>query len=293
MSGNKLKKTNLKQLLIFTICVISFTSCDFFKASDDRIPIARVGDVYLYEEDIKNLVAEGTSADDSTLIVNSFVNRWATQQLLLDGAERNLSEQKQYDFNKLVDQYKKDLYTKAYLEALVKKSIDTVVNEIQAREVYEANQEAFKLNEELVKFRYITIPQNAINEKEIKERFKRFDNQDKRYLDSIAVQFKTYSLNDSIWIKASQITERISVLNSENKKELLKKSNFVQLKDSLDLYLVQINDVLSQNDLAPLEYVKPTIRQIVINKRKLELIKQLEKDITKDAIKNKQFEIYN
>jgi len=293
VSGNKLKKTNLKQLLIFTICVISFTSCDFFKASDDRIPIARVGDVYLYEEDIKNLVAEGTSADDSTLIVNSFVNRWATQQLLLDGAERNLSEQKQYDFNKLVDQYKKDLYTKAYLEALVKKSIDTVVNEIQAREVYEANQEAFKLNEELVKFRYITIPQNAINEKEIKERFKRFDNQDKRYLDSIAVQFKTYSLNDSIWIKASQITERISVLNSENKKELLKKSNFVQLKDSLDLYLVQINDVLSQNDLAPLEYVKPTIRQIVINKRKLELIKQLEKDITKDAIKNKQFEIYN
>ncbi|OUS02608.1 peptidylprolyl isomerase [Flavobacteriales bacterium 33_180_T64] len=283
----------MKQLLIFTICVISFTSCDFFKASDDRIPIARVGDVYLYEEDIKNLVAEGTSADDSTLIVNSFVNRWATQQLLLDGAERNLSEQKQYDFNKLVDQYKKDLYTKAYLEALVKKSIDTVVNEIQAREVYEANQEAFKLNEELVKFRYITIPQNAINEKEIKERFKRFDNQDKRYLDSIAVQFKTYSLNDSIWIKASQITERISVLNSENKKELLKKSNFVQLKDSLDLYLVQINDVLSQNDLAPLEYVKPTIRQIVINKRKLELIKQLEKDITKDAIKNKQFEIYN
>ena len=56
---------------------------------------------------------------------------------------------------------------------------------------------------------------------------------------------------------------------------------------------MQINDVLLRNDAAPLEYVKPTIRQIVINKRKLELIKQLEKDITKDAIKNKQFEIYN
>ena len=113
------------------------------------------------------------------------------------------------------------------------------------------------------------------------------------YLDSISVQSKGYSLNDSIRITASQITEKISVLNSENKKELLKKSNYVQLKDSLDLYLMQIKDVLSQNDLAPLEYVKPTIKQIVINKRKLELIKQLEKDITKDAIKNKQFEIYN
>lgn len=283
----------MKQIFVLISCVVTLVSCDFFKKTDDRIPVARVGEVYLYEEDIKDLVIEGTPPNDSTQIVNSFINRWATQQLLLDGAERNLPEKKQEDFNKLVDQYKNDLYTKAYLEALVIKSIDTAVDQAQAKAVYEANQETFKLNEELVMFRYITIPQNAINEDEIKKRFKRFDAEDKKYLDSISVQFKGYSLNDSIWIKASQITEKISVLNSENKKELLKKSNYVQLKDSLDLYLMQIKDVLSQNDLAPLEYVKPTIKQIVINKRKLELIKQLEKDITKDAIKNKQFEIYN
>ncbi|MEH6535502.1 MAG: peptidyl-prolyl cis-trans isomerase [Psychroserpens sp.] len=283
----------MKKIALFVICITTLASCDFFKKSDDRIPVARVGERYLYQEDIIDIVVEGTPKDDSTQIVNTFINRWATQQLLLDGAERNLSEQKQEDFNKMVDQYKNDLYTKAYLEALVKKSIDTVVDEAQAKQVFEANKESFKLNEELVKFRYITIPQNAINEDEIKLRFKRFDAEDKRYLDSISVQFKTYSLNDSVWVKASQITEKISVLNSKNKKELLKKSNFVQLKDSLDLYLMQIKDVLSQNDLAPLEYVRPTIEQIVINKRKLELIKLLEKDITKDAIKNKQFEIYN
>ncbi|MGS2727829.1 peptidyl-prolyl cis-trans isomerase [Psychroserpens sp. BH13MA-6] len=283
----------MKRLSLYIIVLLTLVSCDFFKQTDDRVPVARVGENYLYQEDIEELVQEGTPADDSTQIVSSFIQRWATQQLLLAGAERNLPEEKQADFNKLVSQYKNDLYTKAYLEALVKKSIDTSINQAEALEVYEANQETFKLNEELVKFRYITIPQNAINEAEIKERFRRFDAEDKVYLDSISVQFKSYSLNDSIWVKASQITERISVLNSENKKELLKKSNFVQLKDSLDLYLMQIKDVLSQNDLAPLEYVKPTIQQIVINKRKLELIKQLEKDITKDAIKNKQFEIYN
>ena len=56
---------------------------------------------------------------------------------------------------------------------------------------------------------------------------------------------------------------------------------------------MQINDVLLRNETAPLEYVKPTIDQIVINRRKLELIRELEKDITSDAIKNKQFEIFN
>ena len=68
--------------------------------------------------------------------------------------------------------------------------------------------------------------------------------------------------------------------------------NCIQLKDSLGVYLMKINDVLLRNETAPIEYVKPTIDQIVINKRKLELIKEIEKDITKDAIKNKQFEIF-
>lgn len=252
-----------------------------------------MNDTYLYEDDIKDLVVKGTSPEDSTLLVNGFITRWATQLLLMDGSERNLPQNMQDEFTKLVDQYKKDLYTKAYLEALVKKSIDTTISYTDANQLYQANKETFKLNDELIKFRYITIPLNAVNKDEITKRFTRFSQKDRRYLDSIAVQFKSYSLNDSIWIKASQVADKISVVNAENKKELLKKSNFIQLKDSIDLYLMQVNDVLLQNDYAPLEYVKPTIEQIIINKRKLELIKQLEKDITKDAIKNNQFEIYN
>jgi hypothetical protein len=282
----------IKKTAYIYIAFFCLASCNFFKGSEDREPIARVNDSYLYEDDMKGLVAEGTSAEDSILIVNSFVTRWATQLLLLDGSERNLPQTKQDAFNKLVDQYKKDLYTKAYLEALVKKSIDTVVTLDEADEFYQSNKEVFKLNDELIKFRYISIPANAVFTDEITKRLTRFSMKDKRFLDSISVQFKSYSLNDSIWIKASQVSNKIPVLNSENKKELLKKSNFIQLKDSLGLYLMQINDVRLQNDYAPLEYVKPTIKQIIINKRKLELIKELEKDITKDAIKNNQFEIY-
>lgn len=281
-----------KKIVYICIACCCLASCDFFKKTDDREPIARVNDSYLYEDDITGLVAEGTPAEDSTLIVNSFITRWATQLLMIDGSERNLPQNMQEDFNKLVDQYKKDLYTKAYLEALVKKEIDTVVSYSEANEFYQTNKEIFKLNDELIKFRYINIPLNAVDKDNISKRFQRFSPKDQKHLDSISVQFKSYSLNDSIWIKASQVADKISVVNSENKKELLKKSNFIQLKDSLDLYLMQINDVRLQNDYAPLEYVMPTIKQIVINKRKLELIKQLEKDITKDAIKNNQFEIY-
>ena len=277
----------------FIIGIVStIVSCSYLRKEQEGIPVARVNDSYLFQEDIEAILSEGISQEDSTLRVNNFINQWATQKLLQSGAEINLSLEKQEDFNKLVEQYKSDLFIKAYLEALVKQKIDTVVTLEEAQEVYQSNKETFKLNEELIKFRYINLSENMDGFQEIKEQFKNFDNEDKKILDSISIQFRAYSLNDSIWIKVDQVLSNIPVLNVDSKKELLKKSNFIQLQDSLGLYLMQINDVLNRNEIAPLEYVIPTIKQIVINKRKLEFIKQLEKDITKDAIKNKQFEIF-
>lgn len=284
----------MRNKIYIVFLVLCISSCKyFFKESDDRVKVARVNDTYLYYDDIKDLVSESTSKEDSILLVQNYINRWATQQLFVDGAMLNLSESQQASFNKLVTQYKNDLYTKAYIEALVKRSIDTTVTHEESKTYYEANEEVFKLNEDLIKFRYVHVDENMIDFNKIEQKFKRFNKNDKKELDSISIQFKSYSLNDSIWIKVSQVINKISIITSENKNELLKKSNFVQLKDSLGVYLMQINDVLLRGDTAPLEYVKPTIDQIVINQRKLELIKQLEKDITQDAIKNKQFEIYN
>ena len=280
------------KIILFFLLIITSSCTFFFKKTDDRIPVARVNDAYLYYDDIKDLAVEGISKEDSTLLVQNFINRWATQQLFVDGALVNLSETEQDEFNKLVKQYKNDLYTKAYIEALVKKNMNTTVSKEEAETYYNLNKDVFRLNEELLKFRYIHLDANIINYNEIEQKFRRFNKKDKKDLEAITIQFKSYSLNDTIWIKASQVVNKISAINLENKNQLLKKSNFVQLKDSLGVYLMQINDVLLRNDTAPIEYVKPTIDQIVINKRKLELIRELEKDITKDAIKNKQFEIY-
>lgn len=283
----------MKQFFYIAIILSVFQSCDYFKSTGEEDAIARVNEVYLFKDDLKKALPENLSAEDSTIFTNNFINQWATQQLLVQGAEVNLSDKKLEKFDRLVQQYKNDLYSKAYLEALVAKNLDTVVSFEAASTYYESNKEAFKLNENLIKFRYINVDPNRLDLEDVKKKFKRFNTQDKKELDSIAIQFRSFTLNDSVWIRLDQAINKIPVVTIENKDELLKKSNFIQLKDSLGLYLMQINDVLLRNSTAPLEYVKPTINQIVINKRKLELIKQLEKDIKKDAINNKQFEIYN
>lgn len=282
----------LKNIVLLVLSVTAL-SCDYLRPEVEGEPVARVNDSYLYKNDLNAILVDGISKEDSIQRVNNFINQWATQKLLQSGAEINLSEEKQEDYIKLVEQYKTDLFIKAYLEGLVKQKIDTTVTQEEAQGVYNLNKETFKLNEVLVKFRYINVSENIDGLSDIKERFERFNNEDKKVLDSISIQFKAYSLNDSIWIKADQVVSNIPVLKTKSQDELLKKSNFIQLQDSLGLYLMQINDVLLRNDTAPIEYVMPTIKQMVINKRKLNFIKKLEKDITKDAIKNKQFEIYN
>ena len=147
----------MKQFFYIVIILSVFQSCDYFKSTEQEEAIARVNEVYLFKDDLKKALPENLSAEDSTIFANNFINQWATQQLLVQGAEVNLSDKKLEKFDRLVQQYKNDLYSKAYLEALVAKNLDTVVSFEAASTYYESNKEAFKLNENLIKFRYINV----------------------------------------------------------------------------------------------------------------------------------------
>ncbi|MEL6810774.1 MAG: peptidyl-prolyl cis-trans isomerase [Bacteroidota bacterium] len=279
----------ISPLILFLFLLL--VSCDYFKQEDPRTPIARVNETYLYQEDISDLILPGTSKEDSTLLVNNYIKRWATQQLMIDQAKINLSETEQDNYNKLVDQYRTDLYTEAYKRGIVSQQLDSVIPQEEMLDYYESNKENFKLNDQLVKLRYIHVNENFGNLSELREQFRRFDSVDQQQLNELSIQFRSYNFNDSTWVKKESLFQNVPVIQlSEN--QVLKKSNFTQLQDSLGVYLVKIEDLLDRNDTAPLSYVAPTIEQIILNKRKLELIKKLEKDITKDAIKDKKFETF-
>ena len=281
----------MNKTFLTIISLIVLCSCDFINQENLDTPIARVNDSYLYQKDIKNLIFENTSKDDSTLIVTNFINRWATKQLLIDQSIINLTQEKQDAYNNLVNQYKTDLYIEAYKSSIVAKQLDSIITFEELEKFYNQNKENFKLNDDLLKIRYIHIDENFSNTKELVEKFKRFDSIDKNELTKLSIKFKAFNLNDSIWIKNDLLIGVLPVLK-QNNIQVLKKTNFTQLQDSLGVYLVKIEALLKTNDIAPLSYVKPTIEQIVINKRKQEILKKIEKEITIDAIKNKNFELF-
>ncbi|MDG1375291.1 MAG: peptidyl-prolyl cis-trans isomerase [Flavobacteriaceae bacterium] len=279
------------KLLILSF--VTLAACNLRSSSTEKKPLARVNDAFLYESDIDFSFVKDQSEADSIIYVQNIINNWATTQLLIDGANLNLTNETQTEFEQLVQQYKSDLYTSAYVEALVNKNLDTSISNQELEDVYSSNKQLFVLKEDLLKMRYVNVNLKLSNLEEVKKRFKRFNAEDQIRLDSIAIQFNSFYLKDSIWIKSEQAISKIKPLQLGFNKVLLKKPNFIQLKDSLGLYLMQINEVLERGNQAPMEYVMPTLKQIIINNRKLKLIKQLKSDIVNDAIKNKKFEIYN
>ncbi|WP_240484842.1 peptidyl-prolyl cis-trans isomerase [Aequorivita vladivostokensis] len=253
--------------------------------------VARVNDNFLYEKDIQKLISEDTTPEDSILIVNNYINRWATQQLLIDQARINLSADQLEQYEKLVQEYQNDLLTEAYKNVIVSKQLDSTITEQEYRDYYETNKENFRLKDLLVKLRYVQLPVNYEGLASVREKLGRYNEKDRKSLNSQDYQFISSNFNDSVWVRKEILLNTLPAIR-DNSEQVLKKSNFTQLQDSLGVYLVKIEDVLNPNDTAPLSYVKPTLKQIILNKRKLELIKKLETDITRDAIETNNFEIY-
>jgi hypothetical protein len=272
--------------LLLLVCL----ACSGPKAKPKAL--ARVNDMYLFRDEIKGIVPKGTSKEDSAVIVRNYIDRWAAQKLLMNAAEVNLSGDKKADFDKLIKQYKTDLYTRAYIEEVVKQSVDTVIRNSELVEYYNANRENFKTNGTLVRLRYIKLPKDNPKYETIKAKFFDFRKSDKKFWDTYTLQLKSFALNDTVWVDMEQVYDKLPFINPDNRDEYIGSGKSLQHPDSLDVYLVKIMGVMGPNTVSPFEYIKPTLKEVILNKRKLELIKKFEKEITDDAIKDEKYEIY-
>ena len=280
------------RFLSILFCIFTLTSCDYIKLQERDAPtseiIAIVNTDKLFKEDLKDFLPRNISREDSLILVKSFIQDWAVKKLLLDAAANNNTQESLKSINNLVQDYKESLLINNFKEALIKQQLDTIISDDEVEAYYLINNENFKLNEVLVKSKYLYFDASVINKKEIVKFFKSEEIEDAEELERQQLSFKMYQLNDSIWTELDKILLKLPF----SKENLLKKSKFIQKQDSLGLYLVAIKDVLRRNDIAPLSYIKPTIKEMILHKRKIELIRDIEKIIVKDATKNNNFKIY-
>jgi hypothetical protein len=274
------------------VCFFLLNSCEYLVVQEKKETVSQIVAIVntdkLFREDLKDVLPRNISKEDSLILVKSFIQDWAVEKLLLKGAANNSTLASFENINKLVQDYKESLLINNYKEELIKQQLDTVISEAEVEQYYLVNNENFKLNEVLVKSKYLYFNRSINDQKEIIKLFKSDKIEDAEELERQQLSFKIYQLNDSIWTDLDKVLLKLPF----SKENLLKKSNFIQKKDSLGLYLVAIKEVLNRNDVAPISYIKSTIKEMILHKRKIELIREIEKIIVKDATKNNNYKIY-
>ena len=280
----------IKNLTIIVFFIL-FSGCQYFKTKPE-LSLARIQDNYLYFDDIKNMMPKNMSKEDSLIYIKNQVFKWAKNHILYEKALINLDKNEQEELLELVQSYKNDLLSHYYQEKIVKALMDTLILDKEIKDYYDTNKSNFKLNQDLVKGRYLKIKSDNYNMNDVIKRFKRFNDNDISFLDSISLQFTSFYFNDSIWVNKNTFFNRLPEINNYIKNRIIKNSLFYQLEDSLELYLIKINRSIFRNDLAPIEFIRPTLKQVLLNKQKLEFISKFEKDLIDDAIQQKDFEFY-
>ena len=277
----------LRKLLFFLILLLS---CNFNTESNDNI-VARAGEKTLTKEELIDKLPKIINLEDSIIISNKIINNWALNQLLIENAEINLSSEEIKKIEKISSEYYYDLLISTYKNKVASYNSDTLVLDNEISEYYNSNFDNFLLYEDIIKGRYVRLNKNNFNLNEIKRRFRRFNEQDLTFFDSISLQLLNYSLNDTTWVNKDLFFNKIPVLKDDEIERIVKKTLYVVKEDSLDVYLIKINDFIGINDKAPLDYIYNRIEELVKNKKKVDFIKKFETETIENAKLENNFEI--
>ena len=272
----------------YILLVLVFISCNNF--NDDKSQnIAKYNNQILKKSQLLGLVEDGNK-EDSVIVINKFINEWAVNKILIEKAKLNLTIQDLSSLDKLVENYKSELYSTKYLDALINSSINLEIDTTEIENLYNKNIDLFKLKDNIYKLVYVKIPKDFSDIAEVRNKVRNLKNHQK-FLDSISYRFSDYSLDTKGWINESDLKKIFSFLNKQ-KLNSLKNYSFLQSKDSLNLYLIKVLELKTIGSYAPLDYVFPTLEYMSINQRKKKLTQLIKTDLIKNAIQNNELEIF-
>lgn len=264
------------------------------KKQGEKIVVAKVVDLnkYLYLSDIQHIFSKGLSKEDSISLAQAYISTWVKNQLLVNKAEINLSPD-QLDIEQQVEAYRSSLLIYKYEEQMLRDKLDTVVKDDEISEYFNQNASNFVLDENIVKALYIKLPKNAPNIENAKKWYKSDQREEIKKLDSYcfnyAAKFDYFKDN---WVNFAVINNELPK-PIENDDEFLRSNRYIEQTDSSFLYLVYLKEKIMKGSIAPLAYINFKIKDIIINKRKVKFLTDLESKIYNDAQDHNKFIIYD
>ncbi len=229
--------------------------------------------------------------EDSIYFVEKFINDWIRKEIMLSHAELNLNTDL-LKYQKQIENYRASLLIFEYQQQLLNQNFDTIITLSEIKEYYDKYKDEFKLSKNIFKGRFIVIDKSAPNLYILDKRFDSDSENSKKILEDYCQQFSNeYYIKSDKWQFFSTFNNKLPVL-IKDEDFFLKNTKGVYFEDKDFRYYVFINEFKLNGSISPLEIEKEKIMDVLLNKKKIDYLKQLEDDLLQNALANKKIKIY-
>ncbi len=247
-----------------------------------RTKLARVGDKYLYLDELVDDVPNGLSKEDSAQFVHGYVDRWLREESMMQKAREELPEEAQ-DVKQQLEDYEKSLIMYAYEKQLIKRKLDTVVSQTEIQEYYEKHQENFKLQDYIVKVLYVKVPQETPKVEDLRKWYGlRNDGDVENVLNFASVHAENYYYDENKWVYFDDVLKVIP-LSDINKLSFIRNKQKVTFEEGGYVYFLNILDYKLKDAVSPLSLEREKIKSIILNIRANELKKNIREELYNEA----------
>ncbi len=277
-----------RQYLSILIPAVALSACN---KTEPVQAVVSVGDAVLTKAELVTVIPPMSSAEDSTVVADEYIRRWVNQQVMLQKAELNLTDE-ELDIEKTIEEYRRSLLVERYQQKLVDQKFKPVISEADVEAYYNEMHKSFKLNETIMKGVMAVVPKDAPDIQDLKKWLLFREDEDYSNVEKYLFNFsRNYVMSADKWITLSSIKKFIPTDKQPTDGNLYVGRIF-ECSDDDNIYLISVRQIIAAGEYAPLEYVHDNIKLILVNKHKIEFIKKLSSELYDEALKNNAIKYY-
>jgi hypothetical protein len=275
----------------FVLLMVFISGCEEQVVNNDKV-VAEVGAKRLYLSDVSTLVPNDLPKEDSAIMADDYIRKWVRQELVLQKAEENLSAELK-NVTRELEEYRNSLIIFRYKNELMAQRMDTTVTDAEILELYSQTPENFMLDRCIVKAVYMRIPADFANPDLLKEMAGNTSDEGIIEIRDYCRQYaKGFDIFTDRWVRFDRVIANIPV-TIENPEQFLQQNQFIEHTDGEYYYLVALHEFKLKNEQAPVDYAQDNIKSLILNRRKIEFLREVENNIYREGVNKNNFKIYN
>ena len=270
--------------VLFICLVLSLAACARFQEQRNRLTggdevVAELGTHKLYHSELEGVTNLAVDNEDSARMADAYIRQWATDILFYEKAHAR----EDAELETLVEDYRRSLYVHRFEEKLLERKMPQYVSNANVRSFYEANTDMYLLREDILKGVLMIIPQDAPHPEKVRKWLQKPD-ENIEHIEKYAYHYATgYQLFTREWVSGNQILMRMPIMEA-NFSQKMKNNDYIELRDSAAVYMLQITDKHFVGEPMPLDYAEPQIRAAILQKRQVDFLRNYRDELYEDAL---------